>query len=152
MQATRYILDTNIWLDWLVFQNDTLDELKAVHANGGFHIIYTSDMLEEFADVISRAQFKLSVEQQVSMLAQLTALAQKVETRETPLNTIRCKDKDDQIFIDTALSYQVDWLLSKDNHLLALRNRASKYHVRIGTIDAWMRASVSHFSLDTQKL
>lgn len=141
MTKATYILDTNIWLDWLVFQNDTLDEIKAVHASGGFNIIYTAEMIEEFADVIGRPQFKLSLEQQAAALVRLANLAQLIETQPTPLNSIRCKDKDDQVFIDTALAYQVDWLLSKDNHLLSLRNRAKKLGVNVGTIDDWSRVN-----------
>ena len=64
-----YILDTNIWLDWLVFQTDVLDPLKAQHAAGKMTLIFTDDMLIELTDVIGRAQFKLSQAQQQTALA-----------------------------------------------------------------------------------
>ena len=134
-----YILDTNIWLDWLVFQNDTLDELKDAWRNQSFDIIYTDEMLEEWVDVIGRAQFKLSLEQQMHKTAELKTIARRVETLGKPLNPIACKDKDDQIFIDTALTHGAAWLISKDRHLLMLKNRARKQNVLVGTVEDWLK-------------
>lgn len=134
-----YIIDTNIWLDWLVFSNDTLDELKSSHDNGDFEIIYTSKMIDELADVISRTQFNLSEQQQKIILQTMSELARRVEDAPKPLLTIKCQDKDDQVFIDMALAYHVTWLISKDKHLLRLKNRAVKQQVNIGTIDDWLR-------------
>ena len=135
-----YILDTNIWLDWLIFTNDTLDDLKAAHANGELNIIYTAPMKAEFADVISRPQFKLSEMQQQAALTQISAVAKESECLDKPSIPIRCKDKDDQVFIDMALAHRADWLISKDKHLLTLKNRAAKQNLRIGTIDEWRRS------------
>jgi predicted nucleic acid-binding protein len=122
-----YILDTNIWLDWLVFSSDTLVELKVAHNDGEFEIIYTTEMIEELIDVVSRTQFDLSPEQQELIVQQMMAAARRVD------------DKDDQVFIDTALAYRITWLISKDKHLLRLKNRAAKQQVNIGTVDDWLR-------------
>jgi predicted nucleic acid-binding protein len=43
------------------------------------------------------------------------------------------------VFIDTALAYRITWLISKDKHLLRLKNRAAKQQVNIGTVDDWLR-------------
>jgi putative PIN family toxin of toxin-antitoxin system len=134
-----YILDTNIWLDWLVFQTDVLDPLKAQHAAGKMTLIFTDDMLIELTDVIGRAQFKLSQAQQQTALARFHQLAVRVDTRAKPAVPIRCKDADDQVFIDQALAHRATWLLSKDKHLLSLRSRAAKQQVWVGTIADWLR-------------
>lgn len=138
--VTFYILDTNIWLDWLIFHNDALDALKAAHQNKYFKIIYTVEMLFELTDVICRSQFKLTQQRQNEVLAELKQLASLVETQSKPLHSIRCKDKDDQIFIDTALAYGSAWLISKDKHLLTLRGKAAKKNLMIGTPLDWQRA------------
>lgn len=138
LQVT-YILDTNIWLDWLVFSSDTLAELKVAHNDGEFEIIYTTEMIEELIDVISRTQFDLSPEQQELIVQQMMAAARRVDDSPKPLSSIKCKDKDDQVFIDTALAYRITWLISKDKHLLRLKNRAIKQQVNIGTVDDWLR-------------
>lgn len=132
-----YILDTNIWLDWLVFQNEMLDELKAAWHNKKFEIIFTAEMLFELTDVIARAQFKLTSAQQIEALDEFARTARMVETLPKPLQSIRCKDKDDQVFIDMALAHQATWLISKDKHLLVLRGRAAKQQLKIGTILDW---------------
>lgn len=135
-----YVLDTNVWLDWLVFAHDAVPLLQAAQAAGDIEIIYTREMYDELADVLGRAHFKLSVEQQAEALMRMRSAALEVPAK-IPTQVMRCADKDDQVFIDTALAYRVDWLLSKDNHLLALRHRAAKCHVRVATLDAWLAQS-----------
>ncbi|TDR32967.1 PIN domain-containing protein [Hydromonas duriensis] len=134
-----YILDTNIWLDWLVFSDEAIKPLQALHAAGQLDIVYTSDMRVEFLDVISRAHFKLSIEQQILVDKRMQQIAREVPAQSVQ-PSIRCQDRDDQIFIDAALAYAVDWLLTKDHHLLDLRKRAAKQGVRVGTLLDWARA------------
>lgn len=139
MTATPlYILDTNIWLDWLVFSHDAMPALQAMQAAHEIEIIYTAEMAEELADVLSREHFNLSIEQQNTAMLAMRQAAREVEPRAAML-PIRCRDKDDQVFIDTALAYRVDFLLSKDKHLLSLKNRATKQNLRIASLDKWFK-------------
>ena len=144
-----YVLDTNVWLDWLVFSHDAIPRLQALQAVGEIDIIYTAEMFEELTDVLSRAHFKLTPEQQVNALSLMRAVAREVPAK-VPTQGVRCTDKDDQVFIDTALAYHVQCLLSKDNHLLSLRSRAAKFNVRVMTLDAWLAQSPSLLSLDAK--
>ena len=137
-----YVLDTNVWLDWLVFSHDAIPMLRAAQDVGEIDIIYTAEMFDELEDVLSRAHFKLTSEQQGLALSRMRAVAREVPAK-TPMQGVRCADKDDQVFIDTALAYQAHWLLSKDNHLLSLCGRAAKFHVRVATLDAWLAQSPS---------
>ncbi|AXF86742.1 hypothetical protein DTO96_102498 [Ephemeroptericola cinctiostellae] len=146
-----YVLDTNVWLDWLVFSHDAIPLLQTLQAEGEIDIIYTAEMFEELADVLSRAHFKLTPEQQLNALSSMRAAAREVPVK-TPMQAVRCADKDDQVFIDTALAYHVQYLLSKDNHLLSLRSRAAKFHVRVATLDAWLAQLPSVLSVLVQSI
>ncbi|MGL4766927.1 MAG: putative toxin-antitoxin system toxin component, PIN family [Formosimonas sp.] len=137
MMRPIYILDTNIWLDWLVFDDTSLRGLKAAQASGEFEMIYTSDMLDELCDVVSRAQFALSAAQQEAVRDAVQALARCVPNLGKPSVSLRCVDADDQVFIDTALNYRATWLISKDKHVLRLKNRARAHNVRIGMVADW---------------
>lgn len=140
--STTYIFDTNIWLDWLVFSHDAVPHLTALIDHQRIQVIYTDPMLDELADVISRAQFQLNTEQQIKALQRVKQLAHQVETKQ-PYSHIRCVDPDDQVFIDTALAYRVDFLLSKDRHLLKMSKKAAQYGVTISNLDTWLIKSTS---------
>ena len=140
--APRYILDTNIWLDWFVFVHEPetpMALLKSTMTQQGTTILMTQAMWDEWVDVLGRAQFKVEPERQVDILAQTRALVEWVGATPTPFERIRCSDKDDQVFIDGALALKVDCLISKDKHRLHLRQRAKKRGVSIVTPEQWVR-------------
>ena len=102
-------------------------------------MLMTQAMWDEWVDVLARPQFAIDAQRQAQILAQTRALVQWVETPPTPRQRIRCADRDDQVFIDVALAYRVDWLISKDRHLLKLRSRALKQGVRVATPETWWK-------------
>lgn len=56
---------------------------------------------------------------------------------EPPRGPLRCKDPDDQVFIDLALQHRARWLISKDAALLKLARRARLLGVEVMTFTAW---------------
>ena len=145
LMVQQWILDTNIWLDWFVFaqaDDAPVVQLKRLIEQGlesQQRIVMTPAMWDEWVDVLGRAQFAVAPERQAQILAQTCALVTMMPTPPTPYTRIRCMDRDDQVFIDVALAYRVDWLISKDRHLLKLRSRALKQGVRVATPEAWWK-------------
>ena len=147
-RVVQLILDTNIWLDWFVFNQEPdspIAQLQGCVMHGvqqgaiEYRVLMTPPMWDEWVDVLGRAQFKVEPERQAQILAQTRALVTMMQTPPTPYTRIRCMDRDDQVFIDVALAYRVDWLISKDKHLLKLRSRALKQDVRVATPEAWWK-------------
>ena len=144
--VTQWILDTNIWLDWFVFEqadDSPVAQLKrymAQNSDSQQRIVMMQAMWDEWVDVLARPQFAIDAQRQAQILAQTRALVQWVETPPTPLHRIRCTDRDDQVFIDVALACRVDWLISKDRHLLRLHNRARQWGVRVVTPQDWLKS------------
>jgi len=56
----------------------------------------------------------------------LTVFGHATFVDEPPRGPLRCKDPDDQVFIDLALHVGAKWLFSKDAALLKLAGRARK--------------------------
>jgi predicted nucleic acid-binding protein len=56
---------------------------------------------------------------------------------------LRCRDPDDQVFIDLALAQRAGWLLTRDKALLALARRAGPLGTTILRPDAWAAASAA---------
>ena len=148
-RVVQLILDTNIWLDWFVFAqtpDSPMAQLQNCVVNGAqqgaveYRVLMTPPMWDEWADVLGRAQFAVAPERQAQILAQTHALVTMMQTPPTPYTRIRCMDRDDQVFIDVALACRVDWLISKDRHLLRLHNRARQWDVCVVTPQDWLKS------------
>ena len=143
--GVQLVLDTNIWLDWFVFTqtpDSPIAQLQAYVAQQPERrkLLMTQAMWDEWVDVLGRAQFKVAPERQAQILAQTRALVTMLDTLPAPLQRIRCADGDDQVFIDVALACRADFLISKDKHLLRLRNRARAWGVQVVTPEVWLKA------------
>jgi len=133
------ILDTNVWMAWLVFADPRLSALIDAIESGEARVIATRSMLDEFADVAARPIFKLSPDQQASARERLNDTV--VLLAAAPDCRLPCSDRDDQVFIDLAVAHRVDWLLSRDKALLRLRKLAARrFGVRIGLPEDWRAA------------
>ena len=100
----------------------------------------TPAMWDEWVDVLARPQFAIEPERQAQILAQARALVTLRADVPPLFERIRCTDRDDQVFIDAALVHRVDWLISKDKHLLRLRNRARQWGVRVASPQDWLNS------------
>jgi len=141
----RAILDTNVWLDWLVFEDARLASLVDAIASGAVRVEATAPMLEEFASVLRRPHFGLDEVARDAACARQRATV----TLHAPAPDCRlaCTDPDDRMFVDLAVALRADWLLSRDKALLRLRRVAGRrFGLRIGTPEDW-RAAVGHARL-----
>lgn len=142
----QWILDTNIWLDWFVFaqaEDAPVAQLRCLIEQGlgsQQRIVMTQAMWDEWVDVLARPQFAIEPERQAQILAQTRALVTLLADESPLFERIRCVDRDDQVFIDAALVHRVDWLISKDRHLLRLRNRARQWGVRVASPQDWLKS------------
>ena len=139
------ILDTNVWLDGLVFEDARLVSLADAIASGAVRVQATAPMLEEFAAVLRRPHFGLDEAARDAACARQRASV----TLHAPAPDCRlaCTDPDDRMFLDLAVALRVDWLLSRDKALLRLRRVAGRrFGLRIGTPEDW-RAAVGHARL-----
>ena len=135
----RAVLDTNVWLDWLVFGDSRTLPLARAIESGELRILATEPMLGEFAAVIARPQFALDAARIGDLSARQRSL---VDTRDpAPDCRLPCTDPDDRMFIDLAVAHRVEWLLSRDKALLRLRRIAARrFRMQVGTPEQW-RAS-----------
>ncbi len=134
----KVILDTNTWLDWLLFNDISVTEIRERCNNKTIHLIATLRMRDELALVLIRPQFTKhfnETRQPEQLLAEFDALVEIVqappalEIVKTPSHPLICKDPDDQIFIDLALASSPCVLVSKDKLVLAVAKRLKKWLV-----------------------
>lgn len=125
------ILDTNILLDILVFDDQRAHPLRAALSNQELDALVTEDTLDELIDVISRPQFSLDKQKQAEILLQWQSWSRLVKQSDLQVAPWKCKDRDDQVFINLAFSFKPSTLISKDKLVLKLAKRAIKEEVII---------------------
>ena len=134
MAAKRIVLDTNIWLDWLVFKDLSLLHLKKEVLDGKAEIIIDSACEAELERVLAYdlARHTLDVAAQAACLAECRRIAQRIDSAapEAERKLLpRCVDPDDQKFLELALSARADVLVTKDHKLLELARRTKPFRI-----------------------
>jgi putative PIN family toxin of toxin-antitoxin system len=135
----RLVLDTNIVLDWLVFEDPRLSELQRAWDEQRLELLTHVPALNELRRVLAYPQFKLTESKQSAVLecyesrVRIVPLPDGVtmENLGMPPGFPRCKDCDDDHFIALAYHHRADALVSKDRAVLDLARRARKFGVAI---------------------
>jgi len=126
--ARRLVLDTNVWLDLLLFEDPRCAGLTHALQSGRAVALCDAACREEWRRVLAYPALRLSAQQQTSLNARFDALAQLQFTAaalpSAPLP--RCRDPDDQKFLELALHAKADGLVSRDDALLELAARARR--------------------------
>jgi uncharacterized protein len=131
------VLDTNVVLDWLVFHDPSCRALDAAVRVGQLHWHATEAMREELEHVLTRQEISSRLSESATPMAVWAALVRPEAT--APASALRCRDADDQKFIDLALQLGNALLLSRDRAVLALARQAQVRAVDILTVAEWSR-------------
>jgi predicted nucleic acid-binding protein len=126
------VLDTNATLDWLVFRDKTATVLGTAIEARQLIWLATPAMRQEFDQVLSRAALAPWRSHDRTAAAAWQKLAQMSGGEPMP-GPLRCRDPDDQVFIDMALQCRCAWLITRDRALLALASRARAWGLNIAT-------------------
>lgn len=132
IRPLRVVFDTNVLLSMFVFADSRFAPLRA-EVDAARWLAYTrTDCLDEFRRVLDYSMFKLEPERQLAAFEAYAALARHPEA-DPPVEAAilpKCKDKDDQKFLELARDIGADWLVSSDKALLKLnRKLLGRYRV-----------------------
>lgn len=133
----RIVLDTNAVLDWLVFHDANMAQLRLALADGRVQIITHDPAVDELRRVLAYPQCKLQPVAQQDVLRHYQSQALNVALPEgfavtnllLPTGFPRCRDLDDEPFIALAYHARADALVTKDKDILRLRKRAARFGV-----------------------
>ena len=118
----RIVLDTNVVLDLFHWANVDAVPIMAALEAGRIECLADQRTLDELQRVLTYPQLKLTPEMIAERWARYCALVKLVADGEAP-PLPRCKDRDDQKFLELAARAEADILVSKDKALLKLRGR-----------------------------
>ena len=142
----RVVLDTNVWIDWLVFDDPAIAPLREAQRKAAVQIVMDQACLAELRKVLSYPEFRLTEAQKQAALIEVDHCC----SRNEPVQSIicptlpRCDDPDDQKFLELARNARADWLLTKDKALLRLgKKRLLAAGFKVGTPQQWMDAAAT---------
>ena len=127
----RLVLDTQVWLDWLVFDDPGIRRLRnAVHlGRATIYIDAACDAELERVLAYDLGRHSIAPAAQAAALALARGLARRVDGTLAPSERAslpQCRDPDDQKFIEAAVAARADALLTKDRALLELNRRRTR--------------------------
>jgi uncharacterized protein len=125
----RAVIDTNVLLDFWVFDDACAAPLRAAVESGAIAALRSGPSVDEFSDVLGRPVFGISNERRCTILRHWDRLAAPVER--VHVAPFACSDPHDQKFLDLALTAGADWLVTKDKALLRLARRARRDGLQI---------------------
>ena len=120
----RFVLDTNVVLDLFHWANVDAVPLMAALEAGRIACFADARTLDELQRVLTYPQLKMTPAMIAERYARYSGLVQLVPDGEAP-PLPRCKDRDDQKFLELAARCGADILVSKDKALLKLRGRTT---------------------------
>lgn len=138
----RLVLDSNVWLDWLHFDDPRVTPLKHAKRDGDVEIVIDAPCRDELTRVLAYDRFGLNAQTQAAMLADVDRLSVLLENSDYPSERSLpyCSDPDDVKFLALAAVSGADWLITKDKALLGKRRRRTRESIpyRIGTPEQWL--------------
>ena len=119
------VLDTNIVLDLFYWRDARVQGLMQALSSKTLYALVSLETLAELTDVLMHAPFERSEDQTRDILTAYLAFSCQV-------SDVRCKDVDDQKFLDLAVR-RVCPLITRDKHLLKIAKKMRRLGVRITT-------------------
>ena len=123
--ALRVVFDTNVLVSLYVFADSRFAPLRARIESGELLAITNEACFGEFRRVLGYPLFALEESRQQAALAAYDAhVRHHAEPAQAELvPRPRCKDRDDQKFLELARDARADWLVTADKALLRLARR-----------------------------
>jgi putative PIN family toxin of toxin-antitoxin system len=128
MAVQRIVLDTNIWLDWLVFDDPGIADIRELREAGEVEILIDETCEAELVEVLTREfrKRRMTDVEQRAAIATTRRATTRVGARVPEHERARlpqCRDPDDQKFLELALAGGAHALITKDKALLDLSRR-----------------------------
>lgn len=124
----RVVLDTNVCLDLLVFGSERSAALRALLAAGELQAVTRADCRDEWHRVLRYRVLALDETRRAALDAAYDALTLDIAVpcEATPVRLPRCKDADDQKFLELARDAGAVALFTRDAELLVLARRTAR--------------------------
>lgn len=136
----RVVIDTNVLLALWLFADPEVAALRGALESGALLALRSPATDTEIADVLARpGLFDVPPARQAALLAAWQGLALAVA--DVAPAACRCRDRDDQKFVDLAVTADARWLVTRDKALLKLDRRLRSKGLTVTTPLGYARAA-----------
>jgi uncharacterized protein len=133
--AKRWVLDTNVVIDWLVFDHPFMNPLREAVAAQTLVVLTHPPAVDELKRVLAYRSLKLDTARQADVFARYIAQTKLVSLPAgaglkhlmMPAGFPRCRDRDDEHFLALAYHQRADALVSRDNAVYGMKSRVAKW-------------------------
>jgi predicted nucleic acid-binding protein len=129
------VLDTNVLLDWLVFDDPRCTALRTeLRAPRRLRWMATPAMRAELAHVLARgglAAWEPNLQQIWALWDAHSIIVPAPDLSLGKVKVPRCADPADQKFVDLAIAVGAQWLLSRDRAVLKMRRRLGALGIQV---------------------
>jgi putative PIN family toxin of toxin-antitoxin system len=126
LERMRLVIDTQVWLDWLVFDDPSVAGLRSAVESGRAEALIDDACLAELARVLAYPLGGRTVDRGACLAACRRSTTRVEAGSGGPLYDLpECRDPDDQKFLTLAARARADCLVTRDRELLRLRKRCA---------------------------
>lgn len=116
--AVRAVIDTNIWVSALLNPFGFPARLRKLFEEGAFQLIISEPLIEECADVLSRPRIKERYGITDGDIHELLLLIEERAEHVLLSGDVNiCRDKNDDVVIETAIKGRAEYLVSRDDDI-----------------------------------
>jgi len=132
------VIDTNIWVSALLNPTGYPAKLRKAFEQGIFEVIVSEPILQEIANVLSRPRIRNKygiTEEDIREL--LNLIEERADHALLAGNISVCRDKDDNLIIETAINGNADYIVSRDDDVKLDKRVAeflSQYSISVLTV------------------
>ena len=118
MRSKKVILDTNLWISFLISKR--LDEIDDLIIDGKVKLIFSNESIEEFITVAKRPKFsKYFNDNDINNLLRLFDSYGKLI--DVSIEITNCRDLKDNFLLSLAVESKSDYLVTGDSDLLIMK-------------------------------
>ncbi|MHB8147360.1 MAG: putative toxin-antitoxin system toxin component, PIN family [Vulcanimicrobiaceae bacterium] len=125
MIPPRVVLDTNVVLSALVFQNGTLARVRRLWCEGACVPLISRETGSELVRALAYPKFQFSAQEREMLLFEYLPFCEEVEMPRRLPQLPQCRDLNDRMFLILAAVGKADALVTGDRALLALADQVA---------------------------
>lgn len=116
------VLDSNCWLDLLVFEDASVNRMRSTLEEGSMIALVCEATRQELIRVLDKPGISARCNA-AEVISHFERLSRFRPLPSSKRHLITCADPDDQVFLDLAIEEGADFLFSKDRQLLRLKKQ-----------------------------
>jgi uncharacterized protein len=114
--SLRSVIDTNVWVSAIINPTGYPARLRKAFEQGLFEVVVSEPILQEIAEVLGRPKIRTKYGITEDDIKQLLTLIEERADYALLLGNINiCRERDDNLIIETAISGTADFIVSRDD-------------------------------------